>query len=428
MWMKDSNTRINIQLRSTLLRDKIGSPENGRGDLCMKGGVYTKEKCPVCGGKFQKVGQDLLCPIHQTRPRRVYIQLYASALHKHINIFTDRQGYPFTSCEQAARILNKIRAEIDEKSFDPTRYVAEKLKPLRFNNWSESWLQKKEIEAEKGLKSPSYLKAIRVYVRKFQEYFGETDIRDIGTKAINDFYLAMAGSPKYVKNIVDGLRKMLQDALDWGDIRQMPKFPKVDVAETDVMTIDLDVQDSIINSVPDRMDRTFILFLARLMLRPCEPRALYWEDLDFKHHRVKIRRHYSLNAIRAATKSKNIKVLPLDGELEQALLALPRHLTSPFVFWKKDGHPFSESWARKIWRRVCEQMGVHIGLYQGTKHSSATELADREGVDVAQEFLGHTNRATTNRYVKQNPERLRKGLRRDRASYPSAIQGENSKE
>ena len=415
-----------IQLLSAQFSDKMKPLQKGRGDLCMKGGVYTKERCPVCGVKFQRTGEDLLCSIHQTRPRRVYIQLYASAFHKHINIFTDRQGYPFTSYEQAARILNKIRAEIDEKTFDPTRYISEKLRPLRFNNWSESWLRRKKIEAQKGLKSPSYLKAVRVYVRKFQEHFGETDIRDIGTKAINDFYLTLSASPKYIKNILDGLQKMLQDALDWGDIRQMPKFPKIDVPETDIKTIDLDLQDSIINSISDQMDRTFILFLARLMLRPCEPRALYWEDLDFKHHRVKIRRHYSLNEIRPATKSKNIKILPLDGELEQALLALPRHLTSPFVFWKKNGHPFSESWARKLWKRVCKEMGVDIGLYQGTKHSSATELADREGVDMAQEFLGHTNRAMTKRYVRQNPERLRKGLRENMTRYPSAIHDENS--
>jgi len=60
-------------------------------------------------------------------------------------------------------------------------------------------------------------------------------------------------------------------------------------------------------------------------------------------------------------------------------------------------------------------------------HSPATELADREGVDLAQEFLGHTNRAMTKRYVRQNPGRLRKALRGDMGSYPSAIHDENSK-
>ncbi len=66
-------------------------------------------------------------------------------------------------------------------------------------------------------------------------------------------------------------------------------------------------------------DRTFVLFLARLMLRPCEPRAFQWEDIDSKRHLVHIRRHYSLNEIRPATKSKNVKILPLSIELEDHL-------------------------------------------------------------------------------------------------------------
>jgi integrase len=73
--------------------------------------------------------------------------------------------------------------------------------------------------------------------------------------------------------------------------------------------------------------------------------------------------------------------------------------------------PFSESWARKLWKKVSQEMGIDLPLYSGTKHSSATELADREGVDFTQEFIGHTNRAMTKKYVKANPERLRKGLR-----------------
>lgn len=377
----------------------------------MKGGVYTKEKCPVCGGRFERTDVGLICPTHQTKPNRYFVQLYDKIIHKRVNIYTDSQGHPFLAYEQADRILTKIRAEKDSGAFDASRYVSHKLKPLRFKNWSDAWLQKKEIEAQKGLKAPSYIKAVRVYVRKFQDFFRDTDIRDIGSKAINDLYLSLDASPKYTKNIMDGLEKILHDAHDWGDIGVMPRFPKVDVPETDIKTIPLDTQDAIIRNIPDQMDRTFILFLARLMLRPCEPRALYWEDVDFKRHNVHIRRHFSLNVIRPATKSKNVKILPLDVELEQALQSLPRHMTSPFVFWKGNGHPFSESWARKLWRKISQEMGIDIPLYSGTKHSSATELADREGVDFTQEFIGHTNRAMTKKYVKANPERLRKGLR-----------------
>ena len=116
----------------------------------------------------------------------------------------------------------------------------------------------------------------------------------------------------------------------------------------------VDQQDALINSIPDLMDRAYILFTARQMVRPSETRALHWEDLDFQHDRVVIRRHFSLNELRPTTKSKRIKVLPLDGEVKETLLRLPRHITSPFVFQKKGQH-YSESYARKLWNRITSE-------------------------------------------------------------------------
>jgi len=57
-------------------------------------------------------------------------------------------------------------------------------------------------------------------------------------------------------------------------------------------------------------------------------------------------------------------------------------------------------------------MKVDISLYQGTRHSSATEAVDRVGMDRVQEFLGHTRPTTTRRYVKANPNRLKVVLRK----------------
>lgn len=391
---------------------KLENIENDRG-MSMKGGIFSKEKCPICKKPYQHQLDDLACPGHHTRPRRFYIQLYSRQLHKHINIHSNSRGQPFASYEEADRLLTVIRNEIDSHGdFDPTKYVAEKIRPLKFSHWTKSWLAKKKLEADKGLRSPSYLKAVRVYIRKYQSYFGNIDIREIGTKSINDFYLSLDGAPHYIKSIIDCLKKMLQDALDWGDIGQIPKFPKIDVPEPDIQTIDLDKQDAIINAIPNQMDRAYILFTAREMVRPSETRALQWSDLDLTHDRVTIRRHFSLNQVRPATKAKNIKYLPLDGEVKKVLLNLPRHLTCPFVFWKRDGHPFSENWARKLWKRISSSQGINICLYQGTRHSSATEAADRAGVDATQEFLHHTNRKMTERYVNRNPERLRKVLRK----------------
>ena len=234
-----------VRLTSGIFNDTLFSRTRERGDFCMKGGIYTKEKCPVCGGRFERVGDDLLCPIHHTRPKKSFVQIYSKETNSHLSIYSDSRGFPFSSYEQAYRILTKIRAEIDAGSFDPSRYIPQKLKPLQFRNWSSEWLKKMEIKAEKKLLSPSYLKELKRYMGIFQVYFKETDIRDIGTKKVEDFHLTLNGSPKYILNIMSCLHKMFSDAFNWGDMGKMPKFPGIEVPEPDFKTIDLDKQDAV---------------------------------------------------------------------------------------------------------------------------------------------------------------------------------------
>lgn len=375
--------------------------------MSMEGRIYPRGDCPVCSKPFQLINDDMICPDHLTRPKRVYIQI------KHKGIYSDPKGNPFYSYEQAKRYLDRMRTEIDEKKFDFTDYIAQHLKPLRFKNYSEAWLEKKEIEVLTGKKTPSYLKSLKAHIRRNQQpFFIDTDIREIGTKQIYEFYLTINQAPHYVSNILDTLENMLGDAFDWGDIKIMPKFPVVEIPEPDRKTVDIETQDKAIESISDQMDRTFVLLTARLMLRPCEPRALWWEDIDFKHHWVFIKRHFSLNEIRLTTKPKKIRRLPMDIDVENSLLALPRYIGSPFVFWKKKGHPFSESWARKVCKKVTRAMGLEISLYELTKHSSATEAADRVGIDATQEFLGSGSRKIVQKYIQANPDRLRKVLRK----------------
>lgn len=140
-------------------------------------------------------------------------------------------------------------------------------------------------------------------------------------------------------------------------------------------------------------------------------RLVFWEDLNLQYNRVVIRRHFSLNELRPTTKSKRIKVLPLDGDVKEALGKLPRHITSPFVF-EKNGRGYSESYARKLWNRIASEMGIKISLFQGTRRSSATETVNRVGMDRVQEFLGHTRSTMTKRYAKMNVEGLKPVLRK----------------
>jgi hypothetical protein len=75
--------------------------------------------------------------------------------------------------------------------------ISNGLKPLQFLNWSTEWLRRKKLEVENKDRSPFYLKELKRFVLMFQDFFKDTDIRDIGTKQVDDFRLTLKGSPKY---------------------------------------------------------------------------------------------------------------------------------------------------------------------------------------------------------------------------------------
>ncbi len=134
-------------------------------NMSNEGRVWPREKCPVCGAKFEHVDNDLICPLHLTRPKRVYIQI------RHKGIYSDREGKPFYGYEHAKRWLDRMRTEIDEGSFDLSRYVARELKPLLFSNWSETWLERLKTKVGQGKRAPSYLKAVKYIILSVMDFY-----------------------------------------------------------------------------------------------------------------------------------------------------------------------------------------------------------------------------------------------------------------
>jgi site-specific recombinase XerD len=63
--------------------------------------------------------------------------------------------------------------------------------------------------------------------------------------------------------------------------------------------------------------------------------------------------------------------------------------------------------------KACEQVGVRVSLYNGTKHSTATGLR-RQGVplDVTQKICGHRDPRSTEVYAKLADQALVEAIRR----------------
>lgn len=382
-------------------------------NLCMVGTIRTKEKCPECQGNFE--GEPLRCPICKIPPTRYFIDFWWKKRHK---LYSDEDGYPLTSWEQASRLLAHIRHKIDREQkskgkvrFDPRDYVRRDLIALKFENYARSWLswRAEEINLPDGI-SRGYLKSIESYVRNYLvPFFEGMNIREIEEGNIDDFrrQLPRHLRSKTVKNILGILSKILQDAFGRRDIERVPIIPRIKFEIPPIRWIEEEDQDRILAEVNDPVYQAFFLFLMKQGCRPNEARALKWDRIDFRRNQVIINAAIDEGVFRERTKVRDTRRLPIHPKVREALESLPTRALSGFVFTCR-GEPLKENTVNNVWRRVTRKVGIDISLYQGTKHSGGSQ-AINAGVDmkVIQEMMGHKDPRTTARYLEVRSERLK---------------------
>jgi len=103
---------------------EIISQKNREGLLCMRGRMYSQERCPICGGKFHydDLRRGLFCREHpDQRATSSFIVRFGRSVTKRAKSFLE-----------AERILDGLRWEVDKGSFDVRDYKKEN--PLGFEN------------------------------------------------------------------------------------------------------------------------------------------------------------------------------------------------------------------------------------------------------------------------------------------------------
>ena len=112
------------------------------------------------------------------------------------------------------------------------------------------------------------------------------------------------------------------------------------------------------------------------------------------------------NSGQAPAKTGKSKRLPVGDEvaawIESQVDAQDRLRAAPLFPNPRTGRPYAHKTLQAIWRRALEEAGLpHVPLYEGTKHSFATD-AIRRGVPerLLQKFLGHANPESTRRYAR----------------------------
>jgi integrase len=393
----DLSRPLDLELTSFLLTSIPG-------DQRMKGvirPISRQSKCPACGKRFQylpKLGY--ACPSCKTVPNRFRIDLHYSG--ERIFVCSDKQGQSLDSYQRASVLLSHIQHEIENHIFDPSRYVASDLRKYYFESLIDRWFEDKKRLAEKGQLSWSYLNPLKGHLENYiKPHFKGKDVRDLRAIDIKEFYRQLPGrlSPKSQKNITNALENFFNTLLQDEVIEKKPIFPKVSVPEPAIKWCTREVQDAILNAIPDK-HRFIFFFLTRQGLRPAEAVAVKWGDIDLQKGIITVQRTMSNRKIVERTKTKTVRPRLIHPDVLDILKSIPRGLPNVYLFINPNsGKPYLTDTLQRLWKYACESVSVDIGLYQATRHSVAS-MAASSGVSIAiiKEVLGHTDIRTTQKY------------------------------
>ncbi len=199
----------------------------------MLGGIYSNEKCPICGSSFKDDRMKSVCCPNHPEQKATRLEVKIRGVSRRFNNYSD-----------ASRFLTGLRYKIDEGSFDARDY--RKDNPLGFANLIEQW-----IEIKKKMVKPSTFKVLKPHAYKAINYFGNQNIKEIGYAELENFILSLNVSDKTRHNVLS----VIHDFFVWLRKRRIieaskfPEFPHVAFELKWRKTVDKETQVAIIEEV-----------------------------------------------------------------------------------------------------------------------------------------------------------------------------------
>lgn len=214
--------------------------------VCMKGRIYTRQKCAVCGASmpYDERRGGCFCPSH---PNFCATGQYLVQFGRQIN-------KRFSDIRAAERFLNLCRAETDAQKFDARDYAAQN--PLGFRSLAEKWIEAKK---NTGIR-PQTVVQYRYFINLAIAQWGDTNIKGIGEPEIEDFLLGDIlrpdGQPIAPKTRAN-LKSALHDFWSWVLRREkrrtpgleMPVFPEIRVEMQMRAVVSISTQMSILDEI-----------------------------------------------------------------------------------------------------------------------------------------------------------------------------------
>lgn len=237
--------------------------------------------------------------------------------------------------------------------------------------------------------------------------FGTMPIDRIGGAEIAAFVAGESErgmKPKTINNRLTILRKCLATAVEWAELKELPriKFLKSACPETKVVSEE-DV-DRLLAACPPVPWRALVFTALCTGLRFNELIALEWDAVDLERGTLQVLRGEVRGDVNAP-KNDRFRGIPLTSELVDVLRLLPRVHSRVFTYL---GRSIKYTTAYKQIVKACKAAGVPHTTWHPLRHTFATDLYSRGAyLKSVQDLLGHSTIAMTMRYTHRVPEVLR---------------------
>lgn len=336
---------------------------------------------------------------------RYYVAVYWRGQRYRIWKYRDE---PLWHEKTAAKLLGKIRTEVDDGTFDPRHYLPDS--PLALEAYAETWLAANT--STKGTKT-THRKAIR-YAMRVTGADGAvllpptTDIRTLTLSRLSILRNSMTCGEAWANRVMMTLRAMVRFAVRDGVMKHAPEFPPIPRYQAKPPEyLSYEDQQRVLAAIPER-HRAVYAFGMEFGLRIGELRALKKDCIERGH--VVIRRSFSRADLRETTKTHRVRRLPLTEKAIEILRTAPPSF-GEFLFSPDGQRPYSEAKLERIWRAACAELGITIQQRCALRHSLGCQLLDQgEDLELVRDIYGHSSTDTTRIYATRTPRRILEAL------------------
>ena len=218
-------------------------------------------------------------------------------------------------------------------------------------------------------------------------------------------------APKTVNNVLTVLSTLLKKAVEWGGSAVAVRDKLLPNPKKTMGFHDFDQYERLFTIARKRGTDAYLMVLAGgdAGLRLGEIIALEWRDIDLAARRLTVERSDWLGHV-TVPKGGRSRQLPMTQRLTAALKGA-RHLRGERVLCLPDGSPITRDRVIKAVRGAQRVAGIEQGVHI-LRHTFCSHLAMKGAPARAiQEFAGHADLSTTQRYMHLSPAATEDAIR-----------------